>query len=216
MTTHTTTANGTYSDCGYGMPVALTITCGGTSCPALNTFPNLVCTSSATTTNCDNQVTCPQQPNFQSVFQLVQQDSTVTSSQSLEIDSQSFSGQDNGNGQVSYGPSPNPSSSILPPPSTFTPSVPSGTGTTVPTTTLIVQASNGRFSIPRPSNCRFILAFFLILSILVEQIQARSIYMRGSMSGALSTGSIILPLIWLLLPSGTYAQCVTQANIAVR
>src|SRR5215471_2996276 len=115
--THTTTANGTYTDCGYGMPIALTITCGGPSCPALDSYPNLVCTSDATTTNCNNQVTCPKKPNFQSIFQLVQEtNSRVTTNQQLTIDEQSFSGTDDGNGHISYAPNAVlPSSSVLSP-----------------------------------------------------------------------------------------------------
>src|SRR5271169_6373845 len=110
MTTITTNANGTYSDCGYGLPVAVTITCAGSSCPSLQSYPDLTCTTDATTTNCNNGVTCPGTPNFQSVFKLLQQGLTVTTNQNLTVTGQDFSGTDTGNGlPVSFsniGPTP--------------------------------------------------------------------------------------------------------------
>src|SRR5208282_2902780 len=98
-----TNANGVYMDCGYGMPVAVTLTCGGSSCDSLNAinFPNLTCTTSTTGTQCNNGVTCPGPPNFQSSFVLAQQagQTTVSSSQNATVDAQGFSGTDPGTGQ---------------------------------------------------------------------------------------------------------------------
>lgn len=212
MATYSTTANGTYADCGYGMPVALSITCGGTSCPALDSYPNLVCTTDATTTNCNNKVTCPQKPNFQSVFELLQENnSTVISKQQLSIDDQSFSGTDNGNGQIAY-----VANGQLPSSSTSSPGVATTTGKTVPTTTVVV-ASNGQFSVPRRSNSRLFLGLIMIMSIFVAQIQAHSNHMWGGISSVLNTGSImVIPLIWPLLLSGVHGQCFTGVDYGVR
>src|SRR5579871_757300 len=103
MTTFTTTANGTYTDCGLGQPVGLTLTCSGPSCNSLASFPNLKCeqnTGDATTTSCSNAITCPSTPNFVSQFQIAQRaDNTLKTSQSLTIDDEGFKGTDD-NGQV--------------------------------------------------------------------------------------------------------------------
>jgi len=56
----TSNANGVYMDCGFGAPVGLTLSCSGPSCPMLDSFPNLVCTTGSSGTNCNNGVSsCP-------------------------------------------------------------------------------------------------------------------------------------------------------------
>jgi hypothetical protein len=105
MSAITSSANGTYIDCGFGMGVALTITCGGPSCQSLQSFPNLQCTTdpSTTTSTCTNGITCAGSTNFKSAFSLAQHtDNTVTSTQNLTIDSETFTGTDDGKGDVSY------------------------------------------------------------------------------------------------------------------
>ncbi len=80
---------------------------------------------------------------------------------------------------------------------------------------ILVAPSSGQVSIPSSSHFRFVLGVLMILSIFVAQ--ERSINMRIPLSGSLNTGSIIvLPLIWLFLPTGTYGQCQSEANINVR
>ena len=128
MSAITSSANGTYIDCGFGMGVALTITCGGPSCQALQSYPNLQCTTdpSSTTSTCTNGITCAGSTNFKSAFTLAQHtDNTVTSTQNLTIDSETFTGTDDGKGDVSYSssngdgvppPASQSSSSAAPPP----------------------------------------------------------------------------------------------------
>lgn len=140
MSAITSSANGTYSDCGVGQGVGLAITCGGAACSILSQFPQLTCSHDpvGSSLNCNNGVQCPGQPNFQSIFQMQQHpDNSVTSQQLLQIDGQMFMGSDNGLGVVNYGPLMNgnpPSSSSSKGPAAGTSAVggnsaaPSGTG----------------------------------------------------------------------------------------
>ena len=107
MSAITSSANGTYTDCGLGQGVGLTITCGGSSCGILAQFPHLVCSHDpiSSSLNCNNGVTCPGTPNFQSLFQMQQHpDNSVSAQQLLQIDGQKFQGTDDGHGVVNYGP----------------------------------------------------------------------------------------------------------------
>src|SRR2546423_7247861 len=107
MSAITSSANGTYTDCGLGQGVGVAITCGGAACSILSQFPQLTCTHDpvGSSLNCNNGVQCPGQPNFQSIFQMQQHpDNTVTSQQLLQIDGQLFMGTDDGHGVVNYGP----------------------------------------------------------------------------------------------------------------
>jgi hypothetical protein len=136
MSAITSSANGTYIDCGFGMGVSLTITCGGPSCQALQSYPNLQCNTdpSSTTSTCTNGITCSGSTNFKSAFTLAQHtDNTVTSSQNLTIDSETFTGTDDGKGDISYSsssgdgvppPASQSSASGAPPPTSLNSSIP--------------------------------------------------------------------------------------------
>jgi len=213
----TTTANGVYFDCGYGKPVGVNITCSGPSCPALDSFPNLVCTSNSLTTNCNNKVTsCPEnsQPNFRSLFTIVQQaDGTLDENQSLTIDGNKYSVSDL-NGQVSYGPNP----------STTTTSTSVGATqtivTTVPATTSRVSASSSanQLSIPRCSKPRLLFGLIVVFSLLAAQIQAHSVPASGIICNMFIAGTVIYPLIWSQLSVGVRGQCSglgTYVNVCI-
>lgn len=106
MSAITSSANGTYTDCGLGQGVGLAITCGGSSCGILAQFPHLTCTHDPTTLslNCNNGVVCPPgSSNFQSLFAMQQHpDNSVSVQQQLQIDAQSFQGTDDGHGNIAY------------------------------------------------------------------------------------------------------------------
>ena len=221
MTTYTTTANGTYTDCGLGQPVGLTLTCGGPSCEILNSFPNLRCQqdTASTTTSCSNGVTCPFQPNFVSQFEVAQSaDNTVKTSQDLTIDEEGFTGTD-ADGVVAFtadnGPQPNPpnvSPTVVtytiqgtgttgtggggPPPETGT----SGTQTSIVVVTIGAKPT-GSSSSPvslQPASLSFkplvpktLLTFFFILSILVAEIQCIQFLSPGDRRAYLAAGSFL-------------------------
>lgn len=141
-----TSASGVYFDCGYGKPVGVNITCTGSSCPALLTYPDLVCTSDSLTTNCNNQVTsCPDNllPNFQSKFTIFQNaDGSVNVDQSLSVDGNQYSGTDV-DGHVSYGPLPQAvSAPVAGPPPASPPSTSTATQVMLPTSPIspVVEA----------------------------------------------------------------------------
>jgi hypothetical protein len=152
MTTITSSANGTYIDCGLTQGASLTITCGGPSCPSLNSFPNLNCATdpSSTTSTCTNGITCAGSSNFISQFMIIQNsDNTITSSQQLSIDGQGFAGTDNGNGDVSYSGNGEVNN---PPPSQSISSVsPANPQTPVPVPNSPVPNPNTQSPVPNPN-----------------------------------------------------------------
>jgi hypothetical protein len=205
----TTSANGVYMDCGYGMPVSLTINCNGPSCPSLESlFPDLVCSSGATTSNvnCNNGVQCPGPVNFISNFNLFQQGQIVSSTQTLQIDGSSFMGSDNGDGVVSgYGSSgaavsppsaPAPASpAVGPPPGTSPASPASTTSASTTTHSVVLQTFSpaSRKYVPMSLMSKLMLAFIIIMNVFVRQTYAYS-------SVHLSTESLMLfPFMWLML-----------------
>lgn len=228
MTTITTTANGTYTDCGFAQPVGLTLTCSGASCSILSTFPGLSCQqdTASLTSSCSNGITCPTQPNFVSQFQIAQSsDNTVKSSQSLTIDDEGFSGTDD-NGVVAYS-----AISAGAQPSTAFPGgpgpggSPSATGSRGPRTSVVVVTTvpgggatssstlplqTGKASYERPIS-KMLLVIMIILSIFTGQIQGFSPLRTPGMGGGLMKLSAlsflrshILPLVLAqeLQPSG--------------
>ena len=124
MSAITSSANGTYTDCGLGQAVGLAITCGGSSCGILAQFPHLTCTHDPSTLslNCNNGVVCPPgSSNFQSLFAMQQHpDNSVSVQQQLQIDGQGFQGTDDGHGNIAYAAAMNAN----PPPSSQVPSNP--------------------------------------------------------------------------------------------
>jgi hypothetical protein len=208
----TTNANGTYFDCGYGLPVGVNITCTGSSCPALDSYPNLVCTSNSLTTNCNNQVSnCPNNavPDFQSIFNLVQQQNgSADATQDLMIDSHDYEGTDV-NGEVSYGPIPSTTSTTIPLPPSSIAVVPTTTskGTSATAVPTISQSSGNRLLIPRHSHPRLLFELIMIISLFVAQIQAHSPQTLGGSSIFVTGSAIVYPLIWSLLSVGVQSQC---------
>ena len=173
-----TNANGVYMDCGYGMPIAVTLTCGGPSCDSLNSinFPNLTCSPSSGGTQCTNGITCPGTPNFQSAFSLVQQagQTTVTSTQNATVDAEGFSGTDPGTGQPFSFSALSPSS----PPPSGCPAVPaiatSPTAATSTHPTLFTSAGNRRSVVPKRSYPNMMLILVMVMSFFITQIHAQS------------------------------------------
>src|SRR5208282_754184 len=166
-----TNANGVYMDCGHGMPVAVTLTCGGPSCDSLNSvnFPNLTCTTSAAGTQCNNGITCPGTPNFQSAFTLNQQagQTTVVSTQNATVDAEGFAGTDPGTGQPFSFTALSPAS----PPPSGCPAAPPATNTHP---TLFTSAGNRRFVIPKRSYPNMMFVLVMIMSFFITQIHAQS------------------------------------------
>jgi hypothetical protein len=221
-------ANGTYTDCGLGQGVSLTITCGGPSCGILAQFPHLACTNDPSTAalNCNNGVMCPQPVNFLSQFDMQQYlNNTVSAQQLLQIDGQMFAGSDNGQGTVSYAPLMNAVSSTTSKASTSTTRVGGGAGgsggNTVGTETTLITASvnTGSPSVSafvssastrRPSLSKTLFALYLIFAIFIGQTTAYTSFPKNT---ALSTG---LSLLWFLasLPHVT-AQCTTIGAVPV-
>lgn len=165
MTTETT-ANGVYSDCGYGLPVGLTVTCAGPSCASLNSdFPYLTCTAGGPTTNCSNGITCPGPVNFQSIFSLLQQGLTVTTNQNLSIAGQPYKGSDPGTGaSVTI-------SAIGQPPATSVAGCPATTAARASGSSSPVLFTSGSRRLSYP-NMMFVIV--MILSLFITQIAAQS------------------------------------------
>jgi hypothetical protein len=198
MASAVTRSNGTYFDCGYGKPVGVSITCGGSSCPALDTYPNLVCTSNSLTTNCNNQIeNCPNnaQPDFVSLFEIIQQDDgSLVENQALMIAGQQYVGNDI-NGQVSYHPDQTNSPSPPPPPSS--------------SITIGLQGSSAKLSIPPRSHPRLFFGVIMIMSVFVAQIQAHSLQMWGGVSCVFTPTTVVgFPFVWTLLSLGVHTQLV--------
>lgn len=179
-----TNAQGTYADCGYGMPVSLILTCNGPSCSSLSSsFPALICTSDATSSNCNNQVTCPGPANFVSNFTITQQGSSLTSQQHLTIDDQDFIGTDNGEGGISYSsvegqpeaPPAGPTSTASPlPPSSNVPSISSTTNKV--SSSIAIQSSssaNRRFYFTTRSSSSKLLVAMMIICAFVGHVNAQ-------------------------------------------
>lgn len=196
-------------DCGYGMPVSITITCNGPSCPSLGSlFPDLQCSSGATTTDCNNGISCPGPVNVMSNFTLFQQGATVSSTQTLNIDGQMFMGSDDGNGVVSgYGPSGNqqPGPPAGPGPAPATTPVPasstSPSSSSTATQSIVVQTSNpANRVVPTPRLLRLMFLFVMILSSFMCQVQAYS-------SVHFTAGTLVIfPFMWLMLAGGANGQ----------
>jgi len=205
-----TAAQGVYFDCGFDQPIGVNITCTGQSCPALDTFPKLVCTTDSLTTNCNNQVTsCPNnaQPNVRSVFSITQKDDgSLDCTQNLTIDGNDYSGSDL-NGRVLYGPNPSPTTTTVTTSSRPTPP-------TVSTTTKIVTASSAnRLSIPRLPNARMFFVLIVILSLFVSHILAYSVPRLAQIGNVFITGTVMIyPLIWSHLSVGVQGQCTIYGS----
>jgi len=219
MTTITTTANGTYTDCGFAQPVGLTLTCSGASCSILSSFPGLSCQqdTASSTSSCSNGITCPTQPNFVSQFQIAQSsDNTVKSSQSLTIDDEGFSGTDN-NGVVAYSAlsaGPQPSTAFPGGPGPGPGESPSGTNGRGPQTSVIVVTTvpgggatssstlplqTGKAACERPIS-KMLLVIMIILSIFAGQIQGFSALRMPRNGGGLMQLSALLFLRSHILP----------------
>lgn len=168
-------ANGVYMDCGFGMPIGVTLSCGGPSCESLNSvnFPNLTCTTDSSGTHCTNGVTCPGSPNFQSSFALSQQagQATVATTQNATVDTQGFSGTDPGTGQPFSFTSLNLPGA--PPAPSGCPAVPVPATSEKPATpTLFTSAGNHRYTVPKRSYSNMMFAFVMVMSFFVTQIHA--------------------------------------------
>jgi len=156
-------ANGVYQDCGYGRSFSLKVSCDGPSCGAITGFPGLTCTQKASTTECDNGVTCNiassealAATTVVSNFTVQQRAQTadVQSTQNLNINGQQFNVMDMGNGNVSY----THGNEEVTPSGTTTVAAPSPTSKAPP-----------RLSV---SNWMFII--LTTLSMFIAQIQAQS------------------------------------------
>jgi hypothetical protein len=176
-----TAAEGTYIDCGYGMPASVLLACNGPSCGSISeSFPSLICTSDATTSNCNNGVTCPGPVNFISKFAITQEAAIVSSQQNLTIDSLDFSGTDSGTGTVSYGndeiqqPAPpiQASSTPVSQPATTHSSMGTPNSTSV-TTVRSSSLANRRFTAPQRSVPNLMILFILIMSVFIAQTNAQ-------------------------------------------
>lgn len=230
MSAFTSSANGTYVDCGLGQGVGLTITCGGSSCGVLSQFPQLTCSNdSSSTTHCDNGVTCPGTPNFKSIFQMQQHpDDTVSTQQELQIDGQNFQGADDGLGVVSYsqGDLPGTSTSSTTSPVggssvggtsvlvSGTPDVGPGTSGSATNTahisnTAVGPATSNARSHKKPRVSKGLLVILVIMGMFVSQIHADTSFSRFKET-ALTTG---LSVLWFLslFPEHIHAQCTTEA-----
>jgi hypothetical protein len=186
MSAITSSANGTYTDCGLGQGTSLTITCGGSSCGSLSQFPQLTCNTDSitSTTHCKNDVTCPGIPNFKSNFQMQQHpDDTVSTQQDLQIDGENFQGTDDGHGVVSYSSTDiSTSSTSLSTSSTSTGTAdgstpvggPGDSGSATKTahnSTITPAASNARTH-KKPLVSKVLLIILVIISMFVSQAHA--------------------------------------------
>jgi len=224
MSAITSSANGTYTDCGLGQGVGLVLTCGGPSCGILSQFPHLQCSNDpiSSTTSCTNGVTCPGTPNFKSIFQMQQHpDNSVSTQQLLEIDGQDFDGTDDGHGVVSYGPtnvatSPTPSAT-----GTGTgagggtaaggsPGTSTGTGTGTGGPSISHVASDASFRTPPLSKTLFVV--LVIFGMFVGQSMA-----DGPTAAHLrvTTGMSLLWLIMIPARVAADASCLTVGNFPV-
>jgi hypothetical protein len=203
MSAITSSANGTYIDCGFGMGVALTITCGGPSCQALQSYPNLQCTTdpSTTTSTCTNGITCAGSTNFKSAFTLAQHtDNTVTSTQNLTIDSETFTGTDDGKGDVSYSSSggdgvpptgSQSSSSAAPPPtSPNSPVTPIQNPTSGVQTTNVEATTTGGANEPTQSGSEVIILPTTILGPSTATATAVVVLSSGTGTASSSPGGV--------------------------
>ena len=236
MSAITSSANGTYVDCGLGQGVGLTITCGGSSCGVLSQFPQLACSNDtiSSTTHCNNGVTCPGTPNFKSIFQMQQHpDDTVSTQQDLQIDGQNFQGTDDGHGVVSYSqvdlPGTSTSSTTSPVggssvggtsvggTSVFvggTPDVGPGTSGSATNTahssnSAVGLATSNARSHKKPRVSKALLAILVIMGMFVSQTHADTSFFRFK-EMALATE---LSVLWFLslIPEHIHAQCTTEA-----
>lgn len=207
-----TRANGVYFDCGYGKPIGVNITCTGSSCPGLLSYPDLVCTSDSLTTNCNNQImSCPDNllPNFQSTFSILQRaDGSVNVDLSNTVDGNHYSGTD-ADGHVSYstlaaGPS-SPSTSTV---NQFVlPTSPTSSG-------VHTRSSASRVSIKRRFNVSLFFGLIILMNTIFARIQAYSF--GGTNTGSLTRSAILYPIILSLLSIGVQSQCpvsLTYLNV---
>ena len=218
MSAITSSANGTYTDCGLGQGVGLTITCGGSSCGILSQFPHLQCSNDpiSSSTSCNNGVTCPGTPNFKSIFQMQQHpDNTVSTQQQLEIDGQNFKGTDDGHGVVAYsGPTNVPNTSG---PSQTEPgaggsgqgtATGTGSGTRNPT---ISAAASTASSSRRPPLSKALFVVWVILSVFVGQSTADNSFIRFKELTVTTAVSLIWALV--IVPVRTHAQACTTVGV---
>jgi len=238
MSAITSSANGTYVDCGLGQGVDLTITCGGPSCSVLSQFPHLACSNDtvSSTTHCTNGVTCPGTPNFKSIFQMQQHpDDTVSTQQELQIDGQNFEGNDDGHGVVAYSQVDNSgtsTSSITSPvggssveatsvggTSIFvggTPDVGPGTSGSATNTAhssnsaVGIATSNARSHKKTPVS-KAVVFVLVILGMFVGRIHADTSFLTFNEVGH-TTGLSVLRFL-SLLPEHVDAQCITEALV---
>lgn len=201
MSVITSSANGTYTDCGLGQGVGLTLTCGS-SCGISSQFPHLQCSS---TTSCSNSVQCPgtQHP-----------DNTVTG---LQIDGQDFQGTNDGHGNVAYSGATTNTSNPSPGHSRTDRGIggiASGASTGVDTGTATGTGARSPGSSPAPSGTSspFSKALFVVLGMLIGQSTTDSSKFFRLKDIALNTG---VSLLWILVlvPAWTYGQGVCDTLV---